>query len=77
MKEIKIPSQLFGDIIAYHIFGNVTKEKDIERGLEEKMDKILNHHLYTQFKTAESNEEKESARQMYLDRKGVTKDFRW
>ena len=35
------------------------------------------HELYEKYKTAPSEEEREKARQEYLDRRGVHPDFRW
>lgn len=77
MKNIQISKELFCNIVAYHILGNETKDKEIEKGLEEKMDAIIMRELYTKSKIAPSEKEKESARQEYLDKKGITKDFRW
>ncbi len=33
--------------------------------------------LYTKYKTAPTEEEKEKARKEYLDRRGVPESFRW
>ena len=45
--------------------------------LKEKYDSIVNRNLYTKYKTAPTEEEKEKARQGYLDRKGIHSNFRW
>ena len=45
--------------------------------LESKLDKMLAHELYTRSKTADTVEERERARQQYLDKVGMHKDFRW
>ena len=35
------------------------------------------YELYAKYKTAPTEEEREQARQEYLDRRGVPKSFRW
>ena len=53
-------------------------ERDTEGyGLEEKLDALVRHELYTKYKTAPSEEEQEKARQEYLDKRGVTASYRW
>lgn len=47
------------------------------RVLEGKLDKLVNRELYTKYKTALTDEQREAARQEYLDRKGIHPDFRW
>ena len=49
----------------------------IEQGLEQKLDAMLRHELYAQYKTAPTEEQREQARQEYLDRRGVPESFRW
>ena len=44
---------------------------------QRKIDKMIEHDLYTTWKTCKNDEEREKARQEYLDRKGIPKDFRW
>lgn len=46
-------------------------DEDIRRGLEQKLDAMLNRQLYSQYKTAPTGEQREQARQEYLDRRGV------
>ena len=50
---------------------------DIRNGLEEKLDALVRHELYTKYKTAPSEEEQEKARQEYLDKRGVSASYRW
>ncbi len=45
--------------------------------LESKLTKILEHEYYTEFKCAPTEEQREEARQLYLDSKGVPEAFRW
>ena len=52
-------------------------EEKIVKELKEKYDKIISRSLYTKYKTAPSEKEKEKARQEYLNRKGIHSSFRW
>ena len=52
-------------------------EEKIVKILKEKYEKMVNRSLYTKYKTAIIEEEKEKARQEYLDRKGIHSNFRW
>jgi len=52
-------------------------EEKIVKMLKEKYYSIVNRNLYTKYKTAPTEEEKEKARQEYLDRKGIHSNFRW
>lgn len=45
--------------------------------LWKKLDKMVEHELYSKYKTAPTAEQREKARQEYLDRKGILTDFRW
>jgi len=38
---------------------------------------MLNRQLYSSYKTAPTEEEREQARQEYLDRRGVPQSYRW
>ena len=52
-------------------------EEEIRQGLEQKLDAMLNRQLYSRYKTAPNEEEREQARQAYLDRRGVPQSYRW
>lgn len=77
MKQIQISEDLFIQLISYHLCGDNLWEDEIKAGLERKMENIINRNLYTQYKMAGTEEERENARIEYLDRKGYHKDFRW
>ena len=53
------------------------KNMQISQGFEQKLDAMLRHELYAQYKTAPTEEQREQARQEYLDRRGVPESFRW
>ena len=44
---------------------------------EKKLDALVMRELYTKYKTATSEEEREKARREYLDKRGVPESFRW
>ena len=69
MKNVQISQELFVALLHY--------EEIIEQGLEQKLDAMLRHELYAQYKTAPTEERREQARQEYLDRRGVPESFRW
>ena len=67
MKSVQIPYDLFVDLVLYHLNGEDDFDEEIRQGLEQKLDAILNRQLYSQYKTAPTEEEREQARQEYLD----------
>ena len=50
---------------------------EIKKGLEEKMEAMVRRDLYTKYKTAPTEEEREKYRQEYLEKKGIPESFRW
>lgn len=77
MKNVQIPYELFVDLIMYHLNGKDNFDEEIRQGLERKLDAMLNRKLYSQYKTAPTEEQREQARQEYLDRRGVPQSYRW
>ena len=75
MKSVQIPYDLFLDLAMYHLRGEDDYEEEI--CLEQKLDAMLNRQLYSRYKTAPTEEEREQARQKYLDRRGVPQNYRW
>ena len=77
MKSVQIPYDLFIDLAMYHLRGEDDYEEEIRQGLEQKLDAMLNRQIYSRYKTAPTEEEREQARQEYLDRRGVPQSYRW
>ena len=83
MANIQIPESLFYDILKYYLITSEGKEipeelgKRVFAGLSDKVQKITDRELYTTYKTAPTEEEREKARQKYLDSKGISESFRW
>ncbi len=61
----------------YHLRGEDDFEEEIRQGLEQKLDAMLNRQIYSRYKTAPNEEEREQARQEYLDQRGVPQSYRW
>ena len=78
-KNVQISQELFLDLVRYFLLDDTSKSRlnAIQRGLEAKIDNMVKHELYTASKTADSPEDREKARQQYLDKVGIHKDFRW
>ena len=51
--------------------------KRLETALNDKLDAMQKHETYTKSKIGETEEEKEAARQKYLDMAGIHKDWRY
>ena len=77
MKNVQISQELFADLMKYHLIGENEREVIIAQGLEQKLDAMLRHELYAQYKTVPTEKQREQARQEYLDRRGVPESFRW
>jgi hypothetical protein len=77
MKNIQISEQLFFALLKYHLMDMEDVLPEIRKGLEMKMEAMVKRELYTKYKTAPTEEERENARQEYLDKVGVHRDFRW
>ena len=76
-RNVQIPYELFFQLLQYFLMENYENEEIIRQGLERKLDTMVNRELYSKYKTAPTEEEKEKARREYLDRRGVPDSFRW
>ena len=76
-RNVQIPYELFIELIRFHLFDLYEDEKKIRTGLEQKLKAMSDRQLYSNYKTAESESEREEARQQYLDSRGVPEDYRW
>lgn len=77
MKNIQIPEELFIALAKYHLMDMKDVQPEIKKRLMDKMDSITMRGLYSKYKTAPTEEEKEKARKEYLDKRGVPDSFRW
>ena len=77
-KHAQIPLKTLFSLFRYFLIEKTEEdEKAIIKALEDKLEGMVRHELYTKSKIAETEEEREKARQEYLDRIGMHKDFRW
>ena len=74
---MQISEELFIALLKYHLVEIDDVLPEIKKGLEEKLEAMVRRDLYTKYKTAPTEEEKEKARKEYLDRRGVPESFRW
>ena len=77
MKNVQISEELFVVIMRYFMLEQEEMLPQIKQGLEKKLDAMVNREMYSKFKTAPTEEEREKFRQEYLDRKGIQESFRW
>ena len=77
MKNVQISEQLFVALVKYHLLEIDDVYPEIKKGLEKKVDALVMRELYTKYKTAPTDEEREKARREYLDKRGVPDSFRW
>lgn len=77
LKMVQIPDSLFVALVKFHVLGIEDCLPEIKKGLEQKLDAMMRRELYTKSKTAKTEAEREEARQAYLDKVGMYRDFRW
>ena len=81
-KNVQIPQELLFDLFRFFLMDEdeddryYTREAII-KALEGKLEAMVRHDLYTRSKTADTSQERETARQAYLDAVGMRQSFRW
>ena len=84
-KNIQLPESavrdlilLISDLKSYELDNETSATVErLETVIEAKIEAIEKRKAYTQYKTALSSGERESARQKYLDLAGMDEDWRW
>lgn len=76
-KNVTIPEELFIDLVKYFLADIRWDEDRIRSGLQEKLEAMVKRELYTRYKTAGTQEEREKARREYLEQVGIPENFRW
>lgn len=78
-KHVKMDFKTFTALIRYFCLNDHSEALygEIKGLLEDKLDNLVKHELYTCSKTAETEQEREKARQEYLDKIGMRDSFRW
>ena len=77
LKNVQISQELFFDLVRFHLLEMEELVPEIQKGLEAKLEAMVKRELYTKYKTAPTEEEREQARKEYLDKVGIHRDFRW
>ena len=77
MRNVQISQELFMQLLRFHLMEDESCEKEIKKELEKKLDRMVMRDLYSKYKTAPTEEEREQARKEYLDKRGVPEKFRW
>lgn len=77
LKNVQISEKLFFALVKYHLLEMDDVYPEIKKGIEKKVDALVMRELYTKYKTAPTDEEREKARREYLDKRGVLDSFRW
>ena len=79
-KSVQISKELFLDLIRAHLFEQSDPAADarIKAGLSQKLDSLVLRELYSEYHNANlTDEEREAARQRYLDKVGMKDSFRF
>lgn len=78
-KNVQISTETFIRLAQYFMLDNRSEdlEKQIKNDITTKFDALLKHRLYTDYKTALTEEGQEKARKEYLDKIGMLDSFRW
>ena len=77
MKNVQISQELFIALMRYFLLEQEELYPEIKKGREKKLDGRVMRGLYTKYRAAPSEEEREKARRKYLDKRGVPESFRW
>lgn len=77
LKNVQISEELFFALLKYHLVEIEDVLLEIRKGLEDKLEAMVRRDLYTKYKTAPNEEEREKARQEYLEKVGMHRNFRW
>lgn len=79
MKNVQIPVGLWYLLVRRHLLdhGDPEELKRIRELMENKLDALARHQLYTTSKTDPDPETREKARKQYLDEVGMRESFRY
>lgn len=78
-KQVQIDLELFLDLYDF-FFSDEAPEgyevDEIKKKISEKVDKIINRELFSKYKRSPTGTERETARQEYLNHRGILKSYR-
>ena len=76
-KNVQITEDMFKKLVKFFLLEETGTNHEIEAYLEDKLDRLIMHDLYSRYKTDPSAEERRKAIDKYLDNKGVPDSFRY
>ena len=77
-KQIKISEELFIQLVKLFLLDDNTQYEACKEGIQDKFDRQYRRYLYSLYSNKElPPEEREKARQTYLEAKGIPENFRW
>ena len=79
-RTVKLDFDLFKDLYIYayrHSDADDLQYRRLTAGVQKKLRAMLHHDLYSIYIAGASEEERRSARDLYLDSIGLSDDFRW
>lgn len=78
-KNVQISVETFLKLAQYFYCENDSEElrNSIRIDIEHKIDALMRHQLYSDYKQAVSERDREAARQKYLEAVGIQESFRW
>ena len=78
-QQMMIPKSTFFDLVRYFLLDMRTDEDEakIKKAMADKLEASIRHELYSKFKSAPTEQEREQARLEYLERAGIPEDFRY
>jgi len=80
-ENVQIPNMLFLHLLDYFCdeqdeHARELTEAQIRLLLEDKLDKLISRQLYSQYKRAATDSERETARKAYLDHRNMPRSYR-
>ena len=76
-RNVQIPYEIFFQLLQYSLMENYEGDAIIRKGIATTLNTQVDRELYSKYKTAPTEEEREKSRQEYLERKGIPENFRW
>ena len=76
-KYIQITEDIFKKLVLFFLLEETGSRHEIETYLENKLDRLVLHDLYSRYKTDPSEEERKKAIDSYLDKRGIPESFRY
>lgn len=76
-KTVQITQELFFQLCRHHLMDCHDNQDAITQALNDKLDALVQRDLYTKYKTAPTQEQRDQARKNYLDKRNIPEDYRW